>query len=138
MQRLQGGHSRWLNARHRCKGQVFRHRFWSRRIEDDGWLLRACIYVAVNPVAAGVCSHPRDFRWCTYDATAHGDPDRYTAGEERLLGLFGDSPREARARYAEVVDEAVELIRDRRLADRRSVWEALHRFEQLRVRHVSG
>ncbi len=49
MQRVQGGHSRWLNARHGREGQVFRHRFWSKRVLDEAWFFRACIYVVVNP-----------------------------------------------------------------------------------------
>jgi len=129
MQRVQGGHSRWLNARHAREGQVFRHRFWSKRVVDDGWLFRACIYVVVNPVAAGLCVHPADWTWSSYATTAYGDPDVYAGGEERLLTMFGSSPKEARRRYIEVVDEAVELVRARRIAEGQVAWQALADLE---------
>jgi putative transposase len=125
MKRLLGGHSRWLNVRHGSEGSVFRPHYWSRRIEDDGWLFRACLYVVLNPVAAGMCSHPRDWRWCSFSATADGPADAYGPGEERFLGLFGNSPREARPRYAAVVDEMVEVIAARRVRDGRALWHSL-------------
>jgi REP element-mobilizing transposase RayT len=127
MKRLLGGHSRWLNVRHNSEGSVFRQHYWSRRIEDDGWLFRACLYVVLNPVAAGLCTHPRDWPWCSFSATADGAGDEYGPGEERFLSLFADSPREARRRYAEVVDEMVELIAARRVRDGRALWHSLGR-----------
>ena len=132
MQRLQGGHSLWFNQRHRREGPVFRHRYWSRRILDEEWLLRACVYVVVNPVAAGLCAHPREWRWGSYTSTVNGDPDAYAPGEERLLGMFGDTPLEARLRYVEVIDDAVEIVQGRRLANGREVWGALGDIEILR------
>ena len=137
MQRLLGGHSRWFNARHGREGQLFRHRFWSRRI-DDAWLFRACIYAVVNPVAARVCAHPRDWPWCTYAMTAEGDSDSFAPGEERLLRMFGDSPVEARRCYAEVVDAAVELLHARNLREGKSTWRALAEFETFASAKVSG
>jgi REP element-mobilizing transposase RayT len=74
MKRLQGGHARWFNVRHERDGILFRHRFWSRRIRDDGWLLRACLYVVLNPVAAGLCAHPRDWRWSPTPASPTATP----------------------------------------------------------------
>jgi putative transposase len=137
MRRVQGGHARWLNARHGGEGHVFRQRFWSRRIFDDASLLRACLYVVLNPVAAGLCAHPDAWRWCSYRTAAHGNPDAYRPGEERLLGLFGDTPREARRRYAEAVDQAAAAIRERRLRDGAVVWRALGEFMP-REAQVSG
>lgn len=129
MQRVQGGHSRWLNARHGREGQVFRHRFWSKRVFEEAWFFRACIYVVVNPVAAGLCGHPADWQWSSYAATAFGNPDAFEPGEERLLTIFGVAPGEARRRYIEVVDEAAELVRARRIADGHAAWRALANLE---------
>ena len=138
MQRLQGGHSRWLNARHGREGQVFRHRFWSRRILDDGWLLRACIYVVVNPVAAGLCGHPGEWPWSSYRATAYGDPNAYAPGESRLLGLFGETPGEARRSYRQVVDAAVEVVTVRRYVNAKAVWTVLDELDGSCLPQVSG
>ena len=133
MRRLQGGHARWLNVRHRTEGHVFRQRFWSRRIVDDRWLFRACLYVVLNPVAAGICGHPRDWPWGSYSMTADGDPDSYRRGEKQLLCMFGATPAEARRRYAEVVDEAVERIRSAAIFLRRDLLCAIDDLATSRV-----
>ena len=138
MKRLQGGHARWFTVRHGRVGNLFRQRFWSRRICDEVWLFRACLYVVLNPVAAGLCGHPRDWRWCSYSRTVDGDPDSYAAGEELLLEMFGDTPREARHNYARVVDDAVERIAEQRRRDARSVWETLSNIAPPRGELVSG
>jgi hypothetical protein len=138
MGRLQGGHARWLNERLASEGHVFRHRFWSRRLEDDGALLRACLYVVLNPVSAGMCRHPEDWPWCSYRTTAHGDSSAYAPGEERLLGLFGDTPREARQCYARVVTELAENIRGVRIGGDASLWSVLGEVEAPRRAQVPG
>jgi REP-associated tyrosine transposase len=125
MQRLQGGHSRRFNRRHDLEGHVFRHRYWSRRIDDDAWFIRACIYVVVNPVAAGLCATPREWRWSSFAATADGDQTAFASGEERLLSAFGVRPPDARKRYAEVVEHAARRAHHRRWGDAPEVWEML-------------
>ena len=125
MRRLQGGHARWLNARHGSEGSVFKQHFWSRCIGDGAWFMRACLYVVLNPVAAGLCKHPREWRWCSYAVTADGDTEAFAPGEQRLLGLFGETPREARRNYAALVDELAERVASRPFGDGRSVWRSL-------------
>lgn len=125
MRRLLGGHARWLNARHEREGSVFKQHFWSRRIANEGWFFRACLYVVLNPVAAGLCAHPREWPWCSYRTTAEGDPGRYAPGEERLLAMFGETPGEARFRYAKLVQETAECIRERRYANGAELWRLL-------------
>ena len=53
---------------------VFVPHFWPRRLADEAWFFRACLYTVLNPVAAGLCRHPREWRWCSYRSTAEGDP----------------------------------------------------------------
>jgi REP element-mobilizing transposase RayT len=126
--RLQGGYARWLNSRHDQEGAVFRHRFWSMRILDDRQFIQACMYVVLNPVAAGLCDHPRDWRFCSYATTADGDPSAYAPGEELLLGRFGDTPREAREGYAALVDRMSSAIREQRTSEGPRLWETVSRF----------
>ena len=138
MGQLQGGHAHWLNERYGSEGHVFRHRYWSRRIYDGAGLFRACLYVVLNPVAAGLCTHPRDWPWCSYRVTAEGDPGAYGPGEQRLLEIFGDTPREARRAYAKLVGELAESVTERRLAGGRSLWSLLADVEAPRQAKVPG
>jgi len=123
MRRVLGGHSRWVNVRHGRRGSNFVPHYWSRRIDDEGWFFRACLYVVLNPVAAGLCRHPADWPWCSYRRTAEGDPARYAPGEERLLAMFGRTPGEARRSYAEVIDNAVAGVLERRAGTQELWWE---------------
>ena len=110
--------------------------FWSRRLADEAWFFRACLYTVLNPVAAGLCTHPREWRWCSYRATAEGDPATFAPGEERLLRMFGNTPADARAMYATVIDDAVARIRAHRV-EQRALWAALKDLQCRRQVEVS-
>ena len=137
IKRIQGGHARWFNLRHERKGNLFAQHCWSRRLFNDDWFLRACLYAVLNPVVAGLCSHPSQWRWSSFATTAYGDPTCYARGEERLLGLLGETPREARRRYVEIIDQSVEIISARRLESGGSLWQALGEPRVVRTTSVS-
>jgi len=77
MKRLNMSYSRDFNARNGRVGQFIRRRYGSRRVADGADLLGAYAYVISNPVAAGLCPDPADWRWSSYATT---------------LGLSGDFP----------------------------------------------
>jgi REP element-mobilizing transposase RayT len=129
LRRILGGHSRWVNVRYGRKGSVFAPHCWSRRIQDEAWLFRACLYVVLNPVAAGVCRHPADWPWCSYLATVDGHAAAYAPGEERLLSMFGNTPAEARRCYARVVQGAVDGILGERSLRPAELWHELRELD---------
>ena len=63
MQRLNGVYAQWFNAWHARKNHLFGKRFWSKRVTDDAQLQQTADYVLDNPVRAGLCTHPLDWRW---------------------------------------------------------------------------
>ena len=63
MQRLNGVYAQWFNVWHERKNHLFGRRFWSKRINDDAQLEQTADYVLGNPVDAGLCAHPLDWRW---------------------------------------------------------------------------
>jgi putative transposase len=63
MQRLNGVYAKWFNAWHSQTGHVFGPRFWAKRIEDEDQLEATVLYVIHNPVRAGLCADPWDWRW---------------------------------------------------------------------------
>ena len=115
MKRILGGHSHAMHLRHGGSGALFVPRFWSTRIVDELQLLRAVLYVDLNPVAAGLASHPGRYRWGSYA----------TAGPCALIGLLGETREAARARYAEIVDAEAERVRGRRAELPRTVERVL-------------
>jgi REP element-mobilizing transposase RayT len=69
MKELNMGYSRDFNARHDRVGQFVRRRYQSRRIADGPDLVGTYAYVVLNPVVAGLCSWPEEWRWSSYATT---------------------------------------------------------------------
>ena len=53
-------------------GNVFEARFGSFPIENENYLLYAVRYVHNNPVRAGMCARPADYRWSSYHEYVSG------------------------------------------------------------------
>ena len=68
MHRLNGGYALWFNKEHGFRGHLFGDRFGARTIIDDADLLGVVRYVVLNPVRAGLCANPREWRWSGYGA----------------------------------------------------------------------
>jgi putative transposase len=71
---LNGVYSQWWNQRHQRCGHVFQGRFKAQLIQRERYLVVACRYVVLNPVRGGLASHPGEWRWSSYRASAHLDP----------------------------------------------------------------
>jgi putative transposase len=69
MKQLNMRYSRHFNVRHDRVGQFVRRRYGSRRIVDGRDLVAAYAYVVLNPVDAGLCPQPEDWRWSSYGTT---------------------------------------------------------------------
>ncbi len=70
--------SQWFNGKHRRCGTLWEDRFRSVLVEGGGPALRAmAAYIDLNPVRAGICKDPKDYRWCGYaEAAACAGPAR--------------------------------------------------------------
>jgi putative transposase len=89
VQKLNGEYASWFNRCHGLVGHVFQGRFRSVPIESDGHFLQTIRYMALNPVRAGLCRAPADWRWSSYWETVAGElPTAHT----KLLQLFGAEP----------------------------------------------
>jgi putative transposase len=70
MQWLNSRYCAYFNDRYGLKGHVLERRFWSGLIESQERLDNTIRYVLWNPVRAGLCRHPDEWRWSSYRATA--------------------------------------------------------------------
>jgi REP element-mobilizing transposase RayT len=73
MQRLHGHYGRHFNRRHDGSGHVFEKRYRPTLIETETHLQAAVTYVGNNPVDAGLCTRPEDWR----RSSASMIPERY-------------------------------------------------------------
>ena len=113
------------NRRHGRQGHLLGRRFWSRRVDRPHYLRCAALYTVLNPVAAGICSHPGGFRWSSYRETAAATRASGLLDLGVVLGTLADDVEAARARYVETVDEAVARLGRRRAEE--AWWRTVER-----------
>ena len=128
MRDLCSRYAQWFNARHETGGgHVFQARFGSKLVFRDAQLAQLIRYVARNPVRAGLCRHPEDWRWSSHRGLMKGDPhplvavervtaqlDAFTTSYARLFdssgplaGIHPDlSPWEMRLPLADLLESA--------------------------------
>ncbi len=66
MHRLNSAYATHFNERHGFDGHLFDRRYGSRLVETEEHLLEVLRYIAFNPVKAGLCGHPREWRWSSF------------------------------------------------------------------------
>ena len=104
--------SRWAhryNRRYLFTGHVFERRYSSRLVTSDEQLLAAIRYVVLNPVRAGLCDHPSEWEWSSYNALCGAalEPEFLSVGA--VLRLFHTDQTIARRRFRAFVEASLEL-----------------------------
>lgn len=70
MRQLNGVYTQRFNRSHERCGHVLQGRFGAQLVDGQAYLLEVCRYIVLNPVRASLASHPRDWRWSSFRATA--------------------------------------------------------------------
>jgi REP element-mobilizing transposase RayT len=99
MARLGTGYARYFNERHDRVGHVFQNRFRSRRVVDDADLAGLVVYVAQNPLEAGLAADADDlehFRWGGLGALLGRRTAQEFEAVAETLALFDGDPVRAR------------------------------------------
>jgi REP-associated tyrosine transposase len=110
MKSLLGPYAQDFNRRYEREGHLFRGRFYSRRIVTQNHLISAIVYVALNPVRAGVVEKAELWPWSSYGATIGRMPVPRFLDANATLEIVHPHPRAAQL--------ALELgVRDARARD---------------------
>ena len=96
MHRLNSTYAHLFNERYGFDGHLFQGRFHSELIETSSHLLELARYVVLNPVRAGLCAHPAEWRWSSYRAMVGFEAPEPLLSPHWLVRQFG--PTEERAR----------------------------------------
>jgi len=96
---LNGVYTQGFNRYHKRAGHLFQGRFKSILVEKESYLLELCRYVVLNPVKAGMASHPRDWLWGSYRATAGEEECPKWLEADWILSQFGRGLEQARESY---------------------------------------
>jgi REP element-mobilizing transposase RayT len=108
IQQLHTWYSRLHNKLNGQSAHLLRAHFFARELESSDDLLWAARYLAWNPVAAGIATHPFAWRWSSAASTAGLKRPRLRLELEPLQASFGSAP-DWRTRYRAFIDEGNEV-----------------------------
>jgi REP element-mobilizing transposase RayT len=89
MQRLSSRFTHRMNLQMARVGPLFRGRFHSIGIADDGHLIQALRYIHCNPVASGAVHRPEDRKWSSAGCYLGLEPPPHWLRTGDLLAMFG-------------------------------------------------
>jgi REP element-mobilizing transposase RayT len=108
MQALNSRYATDFNRRHARPGHLFRARYGARLVEEPGHLLWCLRYFARNPVEAGLCDSPLEWRWSSYPGLVGvGEPWPFVDADE-VLSLFARDRESAITLFRDLVEEPKE------------------------------
>jgi putative transposase len=106
MHLINSTYARWFNQFHELDGHLFQRRFHAVVVETDWHLMELSRYVSLNPVRAGLCPTPRDWKGSSYGAiVGEADVPPFLA-PDLVLAHFGRDRERARRAFADFVREA--------------------------------
>lgn len=117
MQSLGRRYVQYFNFTYARTGTLWEGRYKATLVDTERYLLTCYRYIELNPVRAGVVSHPGEYRWSSHGANALGRYDSLLTTHAQYLALGTDAITR-QAAYRELfqvgIDEAT--VRDIREA----------------------
>ncbi len=104
MQWLNGHYGRYYNDRHDRCGHLFQGRYKALRQRTDAQLLQTLRYIVLNPVEAGICELPGEYRWSSHRAMAQ-QTDAIVGADRVFWFLDADDSRDGLRRYAKLIGD---------------------------------
>jgi len=102
MQCLQLRYSQYFNRKYRKKGHLFQGRYKSILCDRDTYLLELIRYLHLNPIRAGIVTHPLDYPWSSHQIYV-GKKKAKWIETELILSQFGKKKRESVKRYQKFI-----------------------------------
>ncbi|HEX6565730.1 MAG TPA: hypothetical protein VF020_15675 [Chthoniobacterales bacterium] len=91
MKELKGRFAQWYNRRHHRYGVLWAERFKSVLVEEGQALSTVAAYIDLNPLRAGLCEDPKDYRYCGYAEAIAKNSAQAKLGLQEALGLGTES-----------------------------------------------
>ena len=94
MQQINTAYAKFYNKQFDRVGYVFRNRYLSKAILDEGQLKRCIVYIHKNPVEAKIVEHERDYIFSSFNEYMKDDNKCKIICPDIGKFLFGDIPKE--------------------------------------------
>ena len=105
MRQLNGVYAQSFNRRHDRVGHLLEGRYDARLVQADKHLFATTRYIVRNPIRAGICRHPIEWRWSSHRAMLGLEPHGFL-DVTALLSYYAAAPEIARQHYRASIDEA--------------------------------
>lgn len=105
MHRINGLYAQRFNREHGFTGHLFQGRYHTKPIQDEAHLPGSLRYAVMNPVRAGLCERPENWRWSSHRATVGLAAMPRFLDVERALACFGGDLAVARRGFRNFVEE---------------------------------
>jgi putative transposase len=100
MKQLKGCFAQQYNRRHKRYGTLWSERFKSVLLEGGPAVAAIAAYIDLNPVRAGLCEDPKDYRYCDYAEAIAKESETDLEGMRTILNLpQSASPQEVQSEY---------------------------------------
>jgi putative transposase len=100
----------YFNRRYARVGHLFQGRYHAKLVSNDGYLAQVVAYIHLNPVKAGIVSHPGDWAWSSHRELVSGMPVLIDLA--RVEELTGFTPEEFRELYLEKLAQPSEPVEE--------------------------
>ena len=115
MQTLGRRYVRYVNATYGRTGTLWEGRYRAAPIDSEAYFLACCRYIELNPVRACMVRHPREYKWSSYHAHAHGTADALVSDHD-LFRRLGPDAQARRQEYrglfrAVLAEEFLDAVR---------------------------
>jgi putative transposase len=97
-------YSQFFNWKYNRVGHVLQGRYKSYIVQKDAYLLHCCRYIVLNPWEARLVEHPKEWKWCSYGATAGLIKPQPFLTTDWLLEIFGSNVKRARENYVKFIE----------------------------------
>ena len=104
----------WYNQKYKRTGHLFDDRYLSEPVDDEAYFLTVVRYIHLNPVKAGLCRNPGEYRYSSY---SHYLSDPKYSGPDLIFGLIGKKEFEE---YHKAKNDDICLDFDRKLTDKQA------------------
>ena len=96
----------YFNYHYQRTGTLWEGRYKATLIDSEAYLLTCMRYIELNPVRAGMVSHPSEYPWSSYRCNALGQPNDLLTPYSEYLQL-GTSAEARQAAYRQLFKQHI-------------------------------
>jgi len=107
MHHINLGYSKYYNRKYHCSGAVYGQRFHARTVNTTSYLMQVILYIANNPVKAGLVKHPSEYRWCAHLEIISRNSGVVSTG--RLFEIIGSNQKNGEQLYNDLIQRNINV-----------------------------